>query len=546
MSVSGFDNSPPRANGAVPPPRGATAASFTLFASLAALLAIIYAGSEWLTASGAFGFPSDAAWVRATFARSLAAGHGLSYNTSAPVGGAAAPSWLLALGLGALFSGGFVVSAKLLGVASVALAAMLAWAIALRLLEDWRFAFLAGLLTAASPLLSAQSLGGAEGPFAALLVMAAIYWQGMSWNGNRRQRVTLAVAVGLGALARPELILLLPLVLLDRVLTTAVRSRHERCFPLSLVRGLGEAAGAALIALPYVLYNLRAGGPWWQRPELAIRAQTPLVWTKAVLGTLWANNPMLLLAAGVGLVVLALAAGRDRAEHPTFLPALIPVTLLLLPGFLWPGASTANSAYAAAYLTPLICVSGAAGLFLLYRAARPPLLRAKNRASRLAFGSALTVVLLALFGVMALEHAGAWEEHGRLVKRVNSLGICAGKWAAQHLPPDASIASREVGGIGFFGQRRVVDLGGTISSEGISYLRRSGSLDTNLLAYLEKTQPSHLAIRPGDFPDLAKRADLLNPAVTCVDTDRDTGGATTLVLYETPWPSPSIRGLTGE
>jgi hypothetical protein len=92
----------------------------------------------------------------------------------------------------------------------------------------------------------------------------------------------------------------------------------------------------------------------------------------------------------------------------------------------------------------------------------------------------------------------------------------------------------------------VVDLGGTISAEGISYLRRPGSPDANLLAYLEKSQPSHLAIRPGDFPDLAQRADLFSPAVTCVDTDRDTGGTTTLVLYETPWPAPSIRGLAGE
>ena len=69
---------------------------------------------------------------------------------------------------------------------------------------------------------------------------------------------------------------------------------------------------------------------------------------------------------------------------------------------------------------------------------------------------------------------------------------------------------------------------------------RPGSPDTNLRDYLEKTHPSHLAIRPSDFPDLAQRADLLTPAVTCVVRDPITGGETTMALYETPWPPLSV------
>ena len=545
MTVRSPDNLRSRANGIVPPPGGATFASFMLFAALASLVAVLYAGSEWFIASGVFGFPADAAWARATFARSVATGHGLSF-TAGPVAGALAPSWLLVLGLGAAMSGDFVLTAKVVGVVSVALAAMLAWVIARRLLEDWRFAFLAGLLVVVSPALSAQALGGTEGPFAAMLVIAAICWQGLSWGGSRRQQVVLAVVVGLAALARPELALLLPLVFLDRLLITAMRSRFEHCCPLALLRGAAEAAGAVLITLPYVLYNVRAGGPLWQRMELALRPQSPLTWIAGVLGALWVNNPLLLILAALGLVVVVLAAARESAEHPTFLPALLPITLLVAPGFLWREAAPANARQAATCLTPIICVLGTAGLYLAYRALRATSQRARRRASRLLFGAAIAVTVATLFGLMVAQQLQAWEQHGRLVKRVNSLQVGAGKWASQHLPPDASIASREVGGIGFFGHRRVVDLGGTISTEGIGYLRRPGSLDTNLLAYLEKEQPSHLAIRPGDFPDLARRADLLIPAVTCMDTDRTTGGVTTLVLYETPWPPPSIRGLTGK
>jgi len=546
MTALGPDNLRPHPTGPVPPPGGTAFASFTLFASLVALVALVYAGSEWWYTDGIFGFPTDAAWVRATFARSIATGHGLAYNAGAPVGGAAAPSWLLVLGVLSALSGNFVLTAKVLGVAAVIFAAFLAWAVTLRLLEDWRFAFLAGLLVAVSPVLSAQSLGGTEGPLAAMLVMAVLYWQGLGWDGNRRQRVIGAVALGLAALARPELILLLPLALLDRFLVAGARSRSETGLPVALARSFAEVLGAGLIALPYVLYNLHAGGPLWQRPELALRAPAPLAWTKEVLTLLWSNNPVLLIAAGLGLVVAALAAARRRTEHPTFLPALVPLALLLAPGFLWRGASVANARHAAAYLTPVVCVLGAAGLFLICRAARAVLQPTRNLARCLLFATGLTLVIAALFGLMGIQQSAAWEQHGALVKRVNSLGISAGKWASQHLPPDASIASREVGAIGFFGHRRVVDLGGTISSEGIGYLRRPGSADANLLDYLGKAQPSHLAIRPGDFPDLAQRADLFAPAVTCGDTNRETGGVTTLVLYETPWPPPSIRELTGK
>jgi hypothetical protein len=546
MSSRSSDSVAPRATGAAPPPRGAAFASFVLFAALTTLIALLYAGSEWFTASGVFGFPTDAAWVRATFARSIATGHGLSYNSGAPVGGAAAPAWLLMVGVLSPLSGDFVLTAKFLGVGALILAAFLAWAVTLRLLEDWRFAFLAGLLVAVSPMLSSQSLGGTEGPLAALLVMALIYWQGLGWDGNRRQRVTGAVILGLAALTRPELILLLPLALVDRFLVAGARARSETGLPVAVARSFVEVIGAGLIALPYLLYNLHAGGPLWQRPELALHPPGPLVWTKEVLSLLWGNSPVVIIAAALGLVVASLAAARRRTEHPTFLLVLVPLALLLLPGLLWRGASVANARYAAAYLTPVVCVLGTAGLFLIYRAARAVLEPSRSLAGNLLFAAGLGILLLVLFGLMGRQQSVAWDQHGMLVKRMNSLGICAGKWASQHLPPDASIASREAGAIGFFGRRRVVDLGGTISAEGLTYLRRAGSADANLLEYLTKAQPSNLAIRPGDFPDLARRADLFAPAVTCVDTDRDTGGVTTLVLYETPWPAPSIRALTGK
>ncbi len=307
----------------------------------------------------------------------------------------------------------------------------------------------------------------------------------------------------------------------------------------------GLMRGAARPPEPVQIRFSPLAGRWvWQQPELALRLRPQWAWAQEVLRALWASNPVLLVMSAVGLVVVVLAASRPRTEHPTFLPALAPVALLLAPTFLWRNAAASNAAYAAAYLTPLIAVLGAAGLLLPYRVLKGKMEQAPNRARRILFAFTIGVVVLATFGLSALQQRDTWLSYGDRIKKINNLQVYIGRWAAQHLPSDATIASREVGAIGYFSERRMVDLGGTIDPQGVSYLRRQGALDTNLLAFLQEVKPSHLAIRPSEIHDLAQRPDILTPATTRQDTDPNTGGVTTLTLYETQWKPASVRALT--
>ncbi len=532
----------PRVPRAVPPPGGATFASFVLFISLAGLLGIAYMGSEWMSLSQGFGFPTDLAWVRVVFARSLATGHGLAFSGGPPVAGVAAPSWIASVALAGFFSGNFLLSAKVLGVLSVMFAALLAWVIVRQLVEDWRFAFLAGLLVVISPLLGAQALGGMEGPFAGMLVLAAVYWQALGWDGKRRSRIVSALAVALAALARPELFLLLPLALLDRWLVAALHARPGRQAPIALLRSVPEAAGAVLIMLPYLLHNLRFGG-FWQRPEVALRPLPPLDWTKAVLAVLWASNPVLLVLAALGLAVAAMSAARARTNHPSFLPVALPLAVLLLPGLSWPDMSADAAATAAGYLTPLIVVLAVVGLMLPYRLFQRAAEGASARSTRFALAGLIGVFTVGLCGLTAWGHQAAWRGYGDHIKRIAGLQVELGKWAAEHLPPDASVASREVGALGYFSGKRMIDLGGTISPKGIAFLRRPGAFDSNLLAFMQETQPSHLAIRAGEIRDLSLRPNIIAPVVTRTDVDRVKGGTTTLTLYETMWKPASVRAV---
>ena len=523
-------------------PPGAKTASFVLFASLAALLGLLYAAAEWWNLGGAFGFPSDAAWARAVFARNVASGNGLSFNPGVSTGGAAAPAWIACLAMGGLVLRDFILSAKLLGIACVVLSAYLVWAVLLDLLDDWRFAFTGALLVAASPRLVSSALSGTEASLAALLLVAVVHWQAAGAAGEVRPRVLAAGAAGLAALSRPELLLILPLLLLDRGLVQWVRRPPGARLRPAFAQGLPEMAGAALLLLPYLLYSWQAGGPAWQQVEQALRPQPVTTWAGAVLSHLWSDNQALFIAALLGLPVAVSAAVRLRSGHRSFLLVLLPLVFALFPGLLWRQHHVSNAEFAAAYLTPVIVVLAMSGLYLLYRAARQLTLSSGSLPGQLALAAGIGAVLVVVFGLTWNAHESGLGEHGFRVKKVSNLQGYVGRWAADHLPPDASIATRDVGAIGFFSRRRIVDLGGTVEREGLARLRQAGSPDANLLTYLDEVRPSHLAIRPGDFPDLSLRADLFVPAITAAVTDPTAGGATTIVLYQTPWPPLSLVG----
>jgi len=539
MSTVIIANDRPRVTNGVPPPRGATLASFVFFASLAALLALLYAGSEWWNLAGGFGFTTDAAWVRAVIARNLASGEGLCFNPGTPAAGAAGSSWIAALALGGLVSGNYVAAAKIIGVICVVLAACFTWCVTLDLLGDWRFAFVAGLVVVASPMMISQGLGGTEAAWAALWLIAAIHWQAASWDGSNRLRALGAVAIGLAALSRPELILLLPLALLDRwIFTVKADAPGKRL--AGAMRSLPELVAAAAVIAPFVVYNLRTRGPWWQQPALALRPPPLYAWALGAARSLWWENPVVALAALVGLPVALLFALRKRSGYPSLLTVLAPLTLLVAPALIWPQASADNATFTATYLLPVMAVLAAAGLFLVSRSLQQRASSRPDRAGRLALSASIAVACIAIFGFFLWQHSGGWQRHGFQVKKVTNLQGYLGRWAADHLAWDASIASRDVGAIGFFSRRRMVDLGGATSPDALAYLKKPGSPDTNLLEYLDKARPSHLAIRPSDFPDLAQRADLLSPAVTATVTDPISGGETTMALYETPWPPLSV------
>jgi hypothetical protein len=78
----------------------------------------------------------------------------------------------------------------------------------------------------------------------------------------------------------------------------------------------------------------------------------------------------------------------------------------------------------------------------------------------------------------------------------------AGEWLAAYTPADAAIGALEVGILGYYTHRPMVDFAGLIQPQVVSQLVAGGNYEYAALWAVEHYQPQYLALFPGNFPQL--------------------------------------------
>ena len=454
--------------------------------------------------AGASGFPLDDAWIHLHFARNLAEGAGFVYNPGVPVAGSTAPLWTLILALGLAIAGPSPLIAKAIGVV-LSLGAAL---VVRRAAEAWgasRPAALAAAIGLAwTGPMAWGALSGMEVPLAALLVAAALLAHA------RGRDAWTALWAALAVLARPEALVLVPMLAIARPLTrrrallfagiTAIVVAPAIAFSLATVGAPIPATAAAKVEGGLIgwLLGVREGAAttWLVRPGEFVRA-----WVAWLALTDWLL-PVLLLPA--------LIASWWRPGRALAVPALAlvahPVAMALLAPYRDPGFQEGRYSI---HLLPLAFLVVAAAL--------------GARVTRLRLAVIGGYLLLAL---VALPSAAA--RYGWAVQNINAMQVHLGHWVDAHLPRDGVIAVNDVGAIAYVSRREVIDLMGLVSPEVIRY-HRSG--EAGLMRYLAERCPGHVIVFPAWFPTMTARRDLLEP-IYRVRLDHNTvAGADEMVVY---------------
>ncbi len=449
------------------------------------VVAAMLAGGALYLATAArmygLGFPLDDAWIHQTYARNFARDGAWVFVPGRPSAGSTAPLWTVLLVPAYWIGANPLLWTYGLGILTLAALAWVgsrwfadrfperqAWAVwvALGLALEWHllWAALSGMETLGLALVAAVVLLGLERGWAPWL---------------------LGGIIGLGVWLRPDaLSLLLPLG------WCMVWQKRDP-------RRLAAAALQALLALgllfvPYVFFNWHLSGALWpttfyaKQVEYAVLRARPLWLRLAEQGL----QPLV----GVGAVLLPgmlIALGGDVRRPARLAPWLWVIAYLGAYALRLP-VTYQHGRYAMPTV-PVLLALGAEG------AARWMKGRGNARWSWVlsrAWAGTAGAVLLSFLGLGARAYAAD-------VAIIETEMVAAARWVAQETPLQARVAAHDIGALGYFGRRDLIDLAGLVSPEVIPILHDEAAL----ARFLDEQRVDYLVSFPGWYPRLTARAE---------------------------------------
>lgn len=436
------------------------------------LLAVVAGMTLFLLAArsaGGLGFPLDDAWIHQTYARNVGINGRWEYVSGQPSTGSTAPLWTLLLAVGYLLRLPHLLWAYLLGSGLLLATGWLGMQLWRQLWPQWaQFDWAAGVVLVLTwPLLWAAASGMETLLFTALgLLICYLYLAKLELSP------LLGWLCGLLMLVRPDgVVLLIALLFLHALHPTPYPPRPTLLFALALLLPL----------IPYFSFNMWSSGQLWpttlyaKQAEYAPLLAQPLLWrlwqvTLVSLGGVAAgrgmSSPHLLLLPGIITAVWRLGQQRRWAQ---LLPLLWAGGHLLLYAWRLPLVYQHGR-----YLLPTVPVwvlLGLAGWGWLLSQTNGRFSRIVRQTAVLSFGIVLLFFLLQ--GAVA---------YGRDVAFIEGEMVVAARWLAANTEPDALVAAHDIGAIGYFAERPLLDLAGLLSPEVVQLLPNEAALVAHALS----------------------------------------------------------------
>jgi hypothetical protein len=477
-----------------------------LFLLAASISVVIYLAAS--AAGSSLGFPLDDAWIHQTYARNLGLRGEFSFEPGQPSAGSTSPLWTGLLAIGYLARINPLVWTYVLGTLLLVLNAWLTYRLVLRWWPGASVAALAGGLLVTLEWHLAWSAGSGMETLlfsACALAIFVFDWPSQAgWAG---------LVAGLAVLTRPDGLSLLP-VLAARACLSSQRSWRSVLY---------ASAGFGVLFIPYLAFNVALSGSPWpntfyaKQAEYAILRDQPLLARLATVGALPFVGVLVVLLPTIWVAVWQAARGR-RWEAPIALGwvlALMGAYALRLPVTYQHGR----------YLMPVIPVLLALGVGGLAAVARPRSTQLIARVVSRVWLAAVAILAL----IFWLRGASAYRTD---VQIIQTEMVATARWVAANTPPTALIAAHDIGALGYFGGRPVLDMAGLVSPQVIPFIRD----ESQLSAWLDQKGAGYLVTFPGWYPILSASRQAQRVFVTNAPYSRGQGGENMAVYIWRPKP----------
>lgn len=513
---------------------------------LSTLLALaLYVGVELYLLDGELGFPLDDSFIHLVFARSLAAGEGLSYQGGELVTGSTAPLWTALLSLVFLLPGSALGWAKAFGALSHLGSVLASYLLARELGIRRSLAAIAAGVVAFTGWLLWSALAAME---VSLFVTVSLV--GMTLHVRERRSAEGAAPVSLSlfalsALLRPEGLLLLVLAVADRLLAG---ERSAGAVQLGLgareLPALARGVGAALLVLaPVALFYRLAGGSWLPTTfDTKMSYGSGIGWPSpgylaTVAGIFVQSQPVaaILAPAGAWALVRRWGGARDRGLLLSLWLFGLPLAYAVLGG----GRKVVGNF--GRYYFPLLPLVVILAFLAVEEIARevPPRLRIRSKSLPWAALCGLLLLLPSVYGWV--QGAGRYSQS---VLNVRDSDVRMALWLREHVSSDAVLAVNDIGAFGWYLDNPVVDLAGIATPEVHVHARRALArgepVHAGILELVREARPDYLVVFPRWFGPVLETGEFV-PLLSMEIPDNITMSGDRVVLYATPWTRFPLR-----
>jgi hypothetical protein len=432
--------------------------------------------------NGLSGFPLDDAWIHQTYARSLADGQGWAYAGGMPSAGSTSPLWTLMQIPAYWLHISPVVWGSLVGVLL-----LLATAILIML-------WIQKIDRTASRFALFFCLGEWHLVWAALSGMETVLycaWTALVFyllfpaDSSRAEKSPglfrlfgLGWIAGLGIWIRPEA------VLLSGIAFLAVLIRWR---PFSPSKAGGFLLGLASPTLLFFAFTWKLNGHLLPN-TFYVKTTEYAALTATSLFTRLLQPWLPLLAGPLVVLILFIPAALTFAIRERGwvwgLPLLWALAHLALYAIQLPATYQHGR-----YFLPILPVLTGYGAFGFYRIVKRWNTGAASRIISRACGAS-ALLLVPIFLTIG---AGQFV---RDVGIIESEMVAVAKWIHDNTPPDTVVAAHDIGALGYFGGRRIIDLGGVTDLEAIPLLSGTATLGQ----YLSHQAAGLLMTMPDFYP----------------------------------------------
>lgn len=497
------------------------------FLLLSSILVIAYV----LTAGG--GFPLDDSWIHQVYGRNLATTGRWEFISGVPSAGSTSPLYTVLLAAGYLIGVPYLLWTHLLGTLALAAAGMIAVRLTERLITllepEPRMPTLLPIFAGLSVIVSWHMVWAAVSGMETMLICTftlALLYTALLEHSPQRTLIYGGLFGALAALAaatRPESILLTGLIGLGVLI-----ARPQGTWRSVIVWSIGAALGFAVLIAPYLLLNLQLTGgllPNTAAAKQAMAAPTRILFTfpqrfLQMLYSLIAGGQLLLAS---GMLFFAWRFARALRQNRRAVFGLVPLIWAVGLTALYAErlfAPQQHGRYIIPIL-PLMLVTGVIGTFWLMRVGR------RNRIGRVLSRS---LALTALFVFIAYAVIGATVYRAD-VQIIQQEQVASALWIGQHLPPNALIGIHDIGAVGYFAPRPMLDVAGLITPEVIPIIH-----DVDALWALLRERGAQYFMGfpdqiPGDNPDQP----FLCPIFRSNGTASADAGGPMMVIYALAW-----------